>query len=129
TECTCAFKVNLLESPGPAVAKLAGNEVARVKGLERMPDQNGVAGGPVRNNDRLIDHVEELANRDRRRAAGSGALGNAGVGDDQSIRRREQGVEQQLSVLHSGVPFAQLGVEESEVITVPGGVTRKGSIV
>ncbi len=94
-----------------------------------MPDQDRVAGGPIGSADRLIDDVEEFANRDRRRARRVGPLVITGVGDDQPVGRREQGVEQQLSVLHSRIPLAQLGVEKGEVITVSGGVARKGSVI
>ena len=46
-----------------------------------------------------VDHVEQLADRHRRRARGVRALVVAGVGDDQPVGRGQQRVEQQLAVL------------------------------
>jgi hypothetical protein len=82
-----------------------------------------------RSADDAIDHVEQLSDRNGGGALGVRALVVAGVGDDQSVRRGHQRVEQDLAVLGARVTVADVWVAEEEVVAVAGRVARKDGVV
>jgi hypothetical protein len=65
----------VVEAPRPVAGEHAGTEVARVEGLQRMADEDAAARGlAVLGAHRAVDDVEQLADRDGRRALGVRAL-------------------------------------------------------
>ncbi len=116
-----------VEAPDAAGNGPAGGEVAGVERLQWVAHHDAGAGrraiGAAR---RRVDHVEQLADRHRRRAPDVGALVVAGVGDDQLVGRGEHGVEQQLAVLAAAVTLSDAGsasVRSSSSRTAPRGKT------
>ncbi len=119
-----------VEAPRAGGDQRARGEVPRVDGLQRVPHDHPAArrravGGP----DGAVDGVEQLADRDRRRAFGVGALVAAGVDHDQPVRGGQQGVQQQLAVLAAGVAVADEGVGQRHVVAVAGRDAREDAVV
>ena len=126
-----------------APASVTGSKL-HVRSATRPPDaklrgSNGWSGwrtsdalrGPARRAGarRRVDDVEQLADRDGRRPGRVGPLVVAGVGDDQPLGRREQGVEQQLAVLAARVAVADVGIIEHQVVAVARRLAGEHAVV
>ncbi len=118
-----------VESPRLSVHQLSADEVPRVKRLERMVDDHGVAGESRVAADRALDDVEQLADRHGRWAAHVGSLVIARVGDDQPLGRRQQRVEQHLAILRARVTISHDRLGEHQIIAVAPRAPRVLTIV
>ena len=124
-----AVEVELVEAPGPGRDELARHEIPWVEGLQRVLDDDGVAGPSRRGADRVVHHVEQLAHRDRRWAGLVRALVVAAVGDDEVLARGQQRVEQELAVFAARVAVADPRVLRGEVVAVALDVAREAAVV
>ena len=121
--------VDAVEAPDAVGHELAGREVALVERLQRVADDDAVAGPVLLGGDRAVDDLEQLSDRDRRRPRQVGALVVAGVGDDQPLAGRHQRVEQELAVLGAGVALADVRVLEHQVVAVARRLARERAVV
>ena len=80
-----AGQVDRVEAPRRAGEQRARREVARSKGCSGCSTTTASACRPVVRPHRAVDDVEQLADRDRRRAGQVGPLVVARVGDDQLV--------------------------------------------
>jgi hypothetical protein len=115
-----------VEAERPRQAQRRGGEVARVEGLQRVPDEDLLA---ARRPGAGGDRVEQLAQRHRGRATGPGALVGAGVHDDQVLGGRADRVEQQLAVLAARVALADQGIAGQQVVAVGHAGPRERAVV
>ena len=124
-----AVERDRVEAPSALGHELADGEVLGVEGLEGMSHLDLIARPAFVGPHRAVDHVQQLADRHRRRADEVRALVVAGVGDDELVGGGEERVEQQLAVLGAGVAVADVGVGEHEVVAVAGGLAREDAVV
>jgi hypothetical protein len=94
-----------------------------------MPGQHLVDRAAVAAVRGSVDHVEQLPDRHSGRALGVRALVVARVGDDQPVRRREEGVEEQLAILRARVAIADVRVVEGQIVAVADGLAREDAVV
>ena len=94
-----------------------------------MVDHDLVARQAALGAHRPIDDVEQLADRNGRRAAQVRALVCPRVGDDQPLGRRHQRVKQHLAVLGARVAVADVGLGEQQVVAVAAGPARELAVV
>ena len=87
------------------------------------------AGPASGGHDGAVDHVEELAERDGRRAGEVAALVPGRVGDDEPVGRRQEGVEEELAVLGAGVVVPDVRVGGDEVVAVALDVAGEDAVV
>ena len=108
----------------------ADREVPGVERLERVAAEDGgprqaAVGGPHR----LIDRVEQLADRHRGRALRPGPRIGTAVEDQEVLGGAHDRVEQQLTVLTAAVPVADPRIAGQHVVAVGPGAAGKGQIV
>ena len=89
-------------------------------GHDTVPDRFG--RGP-------IQRVEQLLHRDGGRPVLTGVLVGAGVGDDQGVGGRADGIEQQLPVLRTDVAFTRERTTGQDVVAVGDVGARKHAVV
>ena len=124
-----ALEGDVVEAPAGGARERGGGEVAGVERLQRMADEDAVAGAPLGHLHRAVDGVEELTHRDRGGARRVRALVVAGEGHDQAVAGGEQGVEQELAVLGARVALAHVGVGEHEVVAIARGAAGEALVV
>ena len=104
-------------------------EVALVERLERMLEDDGVAGAARRRSDRVLHHVEQLPDGNGGRSTEIGALVAARVRHDQVILGRQQRVEQELTILAARITVADPLVARREVVAVALDVAGEAPVV
>ena len=92
-----------VEAPRGVRQDAAAFVIPRVERLEGMCDDHGLAGAAPGHRHGVVHHVEQLTDRDGRRAGQVGPLVAAGVGHDEVLPGGQQGVEEQLPVLAADV--------------------------
>ena len=125
-----AVERDAVEAPRVVARERAGDEVVRVEGLEGVVDDDGVArSGAVLGPHRAVHRVQQLADGDGRRALGVRALVAAGVGDQEPVARRHEGVEEELAVLRARVALADARILQSQVVAVARRLAREDAVV
>ncbi len=114
-------KVNGVGTPRPP-----GRDVADVERLQRVAYDDA---RPHRLGRGQVEGVEQLAERDGRRPRLAGVLVGAGVGDDQRLGGRADGVEQELAVLRADVALAGDRVAGQHVVAVGEAEAREDAVV
>ena len=114
-----AGEVDAVVAPRLVAQRMTGPEVSGVERLQRVFDDDLLAcrtfvGTP----DGLVDDVEQLCDRHRRRADPIGAVVVSAVGDHQVLRGRQEGVEEELAILGAGVPVADPWRRQEEIVAV-----------
>ena len=104
----CTSQRRGVEAERAGHAERARRDVAPVERLQRVSDQHLLAAPAAgrRVSRRVVERVEQLAERHRRRTDRPGPLVGAGVGDHQMLGRGEHRVEHELSVLAARVALA-----------------------
>ena len=115
-----------VEREGLVGDQLPGDDVASVEGLQRMPDDDGVADLVRR---RHVEGVEQLGQRHRGRSLLAGVFVGAGVGDHELLAGCADGVEQQLPVLGTNVALAGHRVAGEHVVAVDNAEPREHAVV
>ena len=124
-----AVEVDGVKAPGLPGHELPGLVVEGIEGLQRVGHDNGVARLTPWDTHRAIDHVEQLADRNGRRAPQVRPLVATRVGDDQPLARREKCVEQQLAVFAADVTVTDAWLECGQIVPVALDVPRKAAVV
>ena len=95
-----------------------------------MVGGDGVADpAAVRRGGGAVESVEQLAERDGRRHGCARTFVGAGVGDDQVVLGRADGVEQQLAVLAARVALADPGVAGQHIVAVVAALPGEDAVV
>ena len=105
---------------------MPGFDVANVERLQRMFDDDALADLVRRGH---VEGVEQFVQRHRGRARLARVLIGAGVGDDQLLGGRADGVEQQLPVLGTDVAFTGHRVAGQHVVAVDDAEAREHAVV
>ena len=115
-----------VEREGLVGYQLPGDDVASIEGLQRMPDDDGVADLVRR---RHVEGVEQFGQRHRGRSLLAGVFVGAGVGDHELLAGCADGVEQQLPVLGTNVALAGHRVAGEHVVAVDNAEPREHAVV
>ena len=104
-------------------------DIAGVEGLQWVVHGDPVAHRAALGDGGGIEGVEQLCQRNRRRALLTRMLVGAGVGDHQGLGGRADGVQQQLAVLGADVALAGHRLPSQRVIAVRSSGAREDGVV
>ncbi len=108
----------------------AGGEVAGVRGLQRVTDDEPVARGCAAGcGHRRVHGVEQLRDGHRGRPGRAGALVEARVQDDEVLGRGRDRVEEELPVLGTRVALTDERVGPEDVVAVVAAAPGEGAVV
>jgi hypothetical protein len=131
SQCLCAAELGLVEPPRPRCTQPANGEIGRVEGLKGVVYEDLFPGRPcaVLQADGPVDNVKQFRHGDSRRSPLVEVLVASFKGYDEVFGRREQGIEEKLSVLAWAVPVPNLRAGKQQVVAVLGCWTWKEPVV
>ena len=127
--CPGAGEVQRVEAPRGVADQGAALVVPGVERLQRVRQNHDVTRLAARHRHRVVDHVQQLADRHGGWTRQIGPLVASRVGHHEVVPRRQDRVEQQLPILAAHVAVSHPRITRGEVIPVALDMAGKAAVV